>query len=391
MGTRHIAATALLAGVISLSAAGASAAATSGPTFVDPTATLEKPEAISLGELNYVGPFAHLKAGGKNKRIRIGDESDVQDNTTVDASGGRVVLGDQVILAHGATVKGGVGMSIGKEGSCPGGAERCPSFVSFNAEVDGAVIEKDAMVSALARVAPGIRIPSGRKVLPGKLIDSQDEVATKTAAVTEADRAFMDGVIHVNVELAKGYSELEHDDHGNVEGINYDPDTPFNPGRQLPTFAGLPTRDPAYEDARVIGDVRMAQTKRAFSARSGVRNALRADEGTPFELGAIRDMKDGVTFHALEHTHIATGDRNTFGVHSIVHGGPADYGTHTDTTISGDNVEVKDRAVLFNSRVGDGTVIGARSLVQASDLPAGAVVPDETIIIDGVKFGDVEW
>ena len=391
MGTRHIAATAVLAGVMSLSAAGAGMAATGGPTFVDPTATLEKPEAISLGELDYVGPFAHLKAGGKDKRIRIGDESNIQDNVIVDASGGPVVLGDQAILAHGATAKGGAGMSIGKKGSCPGGAERCPSFVSFNAEVDGAVIEKDAMVSALARVAPGIRIPSGRKVLPGKLIDSQDEVATKTAVVTEADRAFMDGVVHVNVELAKGYTDLEHEDHGHVEGINYDPDTEFNPGRQLPTFAGLPTHDPAYEDARVIGDVRLAQTKSGFSARSGVGNSLRADEGTPFTLGTIRDMKDGVTFHALEHTHIATGNRNTFGVHSIVHGGPADYGSHTDTTISGDDVEVKDRAVLFNSRVGDGTVIGARSLVQASDLPAGTVVPDRTIIIDGVEFGGVEW
>ena len=74
------------------------------------------------------------------------------------------------------------------------------------------MIEKDAMVLHLARVAPHIRIPSGRKVLPGKLIDTQAEVATKTAPLAEADRAFMDGVIHVNVELAKGYTELEHAD-----------------------------------------------------------------------------------------------------------------------------------------------------------------------------------
>jgi hypothetical protein len=67
----------------------------------------------------------------------------------------------------------------------------------------------------------------------------------KTAPVTAADRAFMEGVVHVNTSFARAYTELAAEDPSNVRGINYDPGhTDFNPNRDLPTLAGVPTRDP---------------------------------------------------------------------------------------------------------------------------------------------------
>src|SRR4051812_8975684 len=155
------------------------------PTFVDPTATIINLDNVHFGHLVYVAPFALLKAGAGNRVIQIGDETNIQDSVTVDAKRGAVSLGEQVILAHGATVKGPA--SLGESGTCPEGASHCPSFVGFNAEVDGAIIEKNAMVLHLARVAPGVIIPSGRKVLPGKNVKSQAEVAAKTGEVVDGD------------------------------------------------------------------------------------------------------------------------------------------------------------------------------------------------------------
>jgi hypothetical protein len=111
---------------------------------------------------------------------------------------------------------------IGETGVCPTGQEVCPSFVGFNSEVDGAIIEKDAMVLHLARVARCVTIPSGRKVLSGKHVASQAEVDSKTAPVTEGDRAFIVGVIEVNVAFVEQYTALAADAM-KLNGINYDP------------------------------------------------------------------------------------------------------------------------------------------------------------------------
>jgi carbonic anhydrase/acetyltransferase-like protein (isoleucine patch superfamily) len=230
-----------------------------------------------------------------------------------------------------------------------------------------------------------VTIPSGRKVLSGKNVVSQAQVTTKTAPVTEADRLFMHGVIEVNVSFAKGYSALAAENPSNVRGINYDPGgTPFNPIRNLPTLAGVPTRDPAAFN-RIIGDVRLADN--ATMARRIVYSSLRADEGEPFEVGTVDSMGTNVTFHALEHSHLHLGDHGRYGTGAIVHGGPA----FAATTESGNGLTLGRSAVLFQSHVGDRVTIGNRSLVQASDLPAGTVVPDNTVIVDGAFAGTVEW
>ena len=355
------------------------------PTFVDPTATIINLGNVHFGDLVYVAPFALLRAGSGNRVIQVGDESNIQDSVTVDARRGAVSLGHQVIIAHGATVKGPA--SLGESGTCFGGASHCPSFVGFNAEVDGAIIEKDAMVLHLARVAPGVVIPSGRKVKPGKNVKSQAEVAAKTDMVVAGDRAFMTSVIEVNVAFAEQYTVLAEEDEENVFGINYDPgNTIFNPNRDLPTLAGVPTRDPGFRN-RIIGDIQLSDDEKTLNKVMKSQISLRADEGEPFIVGHITSMKDRVTFHALEHRHMELGANGIYGTGSIVHGGPANF----DPTTTGTNFNLRSRAVFFRSSAGNDVTVGCKSFIEATHLPSGTNIPGRRVIIGGVDMGTVEW
>jgi carbonic anhydrase/acetyltransferase-like protein (isoleucine patch superfamily) len=358
------------------------AAPKSDPTFVDPTATIST--NVRIDHLVYIAPFAEIKAGsGPAKSVSIGNESNVQDNCTVAADAGAVTLGEQVIIAHGATVRGPA--SIGNTGHCPGPGP-CPSFVGFNAEVDGAIIEKDAMVSSLARVGPGVTIPSGYRVLPGKNVTSNAEVAAKTARVTSDDREFMHGVVEVNVAFARQYTALAAQAPGNVQGINLNPATSFNPQSELPMLRGRRVKDPAFKD-RIIGDLHMVDGVDQLRKVMAARTSLRADEGESFDVGEIVEMKDHVTFHALEHTHIRLGRNGRYGRASIVHGGPTPF---DDYTITGDNIELGDLSVFFRARIGDNSRIGYKCLVQECDLPANTVIPDRTVRIK-TETSRVEW
>jgi carbonic anhydrase/acetyltransferase-like protein (isoleucine patch superfamily) len=356
-------------------------------SFTDPTAMVTEAGNLVVEDLVFIGPFANIVS---LQPVRIGAESDIQDNVAVLATTGPINLGEQVILAHGAAVL--ANSSIGEEGVCASGAARCPTFVGFNAVVDGAVIEKDAMVGHLAKVAAGVRIPSGRKVLPGKFVQNQRQVADKTATVTAADRVFMDGVIEVNVSFALNYPILASENPANVRGINYDPgSTGFNPTRELPTLAGVPTRAPEFRN-RIIGDVRMADSLERLPEVMGANISLRADEGEAFELGPIFSMESMTTFHALEHNHIAMGAAGRYGFHSLVHGGPTEFDpAHPNATQTGANFTLGAESVFFRSRAGDNVTVGFKSLVQQCNLAAGTVVPKKTIRICGTPDSRVEW
>jgi carbonic anhydrase/acetyltransferase-like protein (isoleucine patch superfamily) len=382
----------VLAGFVMASPAGVQAVAAAEPSFIDSTAYLINPQEVHFGELVYVAPFALLNAGTDAAHaIHIGSETNVQDSVTVDAGSGEVRLGEQVILAHGAAVKGHA--EIGETGVCPGGAAHCPSFVGFNSLVDHGIVEKDAMVLHLARVGSGVTIPSGCKVLPGKNITSQAQVGVPpacnppfTGPVVEADQAFMASVIEVNVCFAEKYTELAAVDPDNVRGINVNPDCPFNPGNQLPAIRNVPTREPEFRN-RIVGDVRTQDSLPRLNKVMGNKISLRADEGFPFEVGSIRDMGDRTTFHALEHTHLHLGNRGRYGFHSLVHGGPADF----DPTETGHHFSLGKEAVFFSSQAGVQVTVGCRSLVQQSTLADGTRVPDFTVMIGNVVIGTVEW
>jgi carbonic anhydrase/acetyltransferase-like protein (isoleucine patch superfamily) len=351
------------------------------PTFVDPTARVSGD--VVLGHLDYVAPFARLTAG-RGRAVHVGDESDFQDSVAVSAARGDVSIGDQVILAHGSAANGPA--ELGEHGTCPGGASHCPSFVGFNSLVDRGNLEKDAMVLHLARVGPGVTIPSGRAVISGANVTRDSQVAAKTVPVTAALRAFMAGVIEVNVAFAEGYTVLEEADESNVHGINYDPDTAFNPGTQLPTLGGVPTRDP-HNPNRVIGDVSIDDEDWDEVLEDPARISLRADEGFPFESGSIEEMGSNSTWHALEHSHIQLGDSGEYGSRSLVHGGATPF---ADTTITGRSFKLGDSSVFFRSRAGDRVRVGRRSIVQDADLASRTTIPSRTVV-EGTTRRRVEW
>ena len=359
---------------------------TAGPgfaSFVDPTARVESPERVMIGCRSYIAPFVSLD--GSQGPIAIGDETNLQDNVAV--SGKLVMLGDRVIVAHGATIVGPatVGASKGK-----------PAFIGFNAYIDGAMIEPDAFIGHLARIGPGIVIHGGTKVLPGKFIKTQEEADKpelgKVTTVTEGDRAFMEGVLHVNTAFAAGYTELYHTSPTQVKGVGRDPGhSDFNHDADLPTFGGKPESHPDIDRVRIIGAVTLDDPYEALQAKVGRNVAIRADEGEHFHLGAVTRLQDRVTFHALEHTNLEVGEHIDFGYHVVLHGGPDDAAEPHEITKVGDDVTVKDWAVLFRSKVGNGVTIGTRAYVDGCHLAPGTVVPDRAIMIKDKIVGYVEW
>lgn len=358
-----------------------------GEHFTDPSAHVRG--KVTLGDEVFVGPFATLISDAGHE-IKIGAESNVQDNVMLEATKGNITLGELTILAHGATVKGEA--ELGEHGQCPNASDsHCPCFVGFNSEVDGATIEKDAMVGHLARVAPGITLHSGLKVLPGKNVTTQAEADDtslgKVAALVAADRDFMHGVIEVNVAFAGQYAHLQS---AEITGINVDPDTAFNVGKQLPTLLGTPTQDASFRN-RIIGGVLLSNSLAQLDDLMGSHDSLRADEGSPFILGPIAFMGSSITFHALEHTAIQIGGNGRFESNSLIHGGPNSFNSNTTTVGFGFRLGAK--SVFFSSRIGALGRVGFKSVVLSTDFGAslGRRVGDCQVISNGVTVGNVEW
>lgn len=344
-------------------------------SFVDPTASVAP--GSELGRIVYVAPFARL-----NGRVRIGSESNVQDNVLVE---GDVTIGDRAILAHGCSV---VGTSrIGASGGLA-------CFVGFNARVDGATVEPDAMVGIRSRLGPGLTLRSGRKILAGKNVTTQAEADNpalgKVAEVTAADRVFMAGVLTVNRDLAIGYLQLEAFRPAYVRGVGPDPSSPLNPEQIFPKLGGVDATDSTFRN-RIIGDLTMADPLGVLATKMGFRDCIRADEGGPFHFGTLAAMGDEVTVHALEESQISVGNEFRVGRHAVIHGGEDHHLTPAEITTIGDNVTVGDDAVVFRSVLGNGCTIGAGALVDGCQLAPGTVVPPKTVLIQNVSQGTVEW
>ncbi|APW61658.1 hypothetical protein [Paludisphaera borealis] len=356
-------------------------------TFIDPTAVIHNARATTIGGQVYIGPFATVSAR-RGAPISIGNSSNVQDNVEIRSTGrhGGVVIGDNVILAHNASVIGPA--TIG----APGGAA---AFVGFNAVVDGATVQPGAMVSGLAKVAPGIVIPTGMKVKPGMYITTQAEAEQeslgKVEKVTSNDIQFMNDVIHVNETLAAGYSTQAIESPSSVRGIGANPPAPpFNPISYTPTLAGTPTTAPRFRN-RIIGDVRMTNSLAQLHKVMGRGDSIRADEASPFLIGSLDHVSNRVTVHGLEHSSLVLGRGDAFGFHSVIHGGSDSGQSPEETTVVGDRVVIKAWAVVFKSTIGDGSTIGNHAYIEGSTLAPGTVVPPRSIIVNNQYLGRVQW
>ncbi|BAY37747.1 carbon dioxide concentrating mechanism protein CcmM [Nostoc sp. NIES-2111] len=379
-----------------------STAPSTSASFLDPTAVIKNPANITLGEKVYVAPFAELDA--TNGSISIAADSNVQDQVKIIASAPGVQIGERVIMAHMAVVKGGA--RVGTQGSTGPFTDPVTNaqfsnttpetFLAFNCEIDGATVERNTVVNFLARVGPGVTLPAGKVVLPGKNVTTNLEANSgllgKVANLTQADVALMEGIIEVNEAFAKGYTDLARADSTNVTGINYAPATIFNSGG-LPQIGGIATRDPNYRN-RIIGNLTFQDSLATLNHKLANRISLRADEGEPFNVGSIAGMANDVVFHALETTSLTLGNGVGYGPRALVHGGRqvVNGAANGPETSIGDAVGLGPNSVIFRASIGNRSAIGQRSAVFNSTLPPRTHVRSKVIYADnGSLIAPVEW
>jgi carbon dioxide concentrating mechanism protein CcmM len=149
-----------------------------------------------------------------------------------------------------------------------------------------------------------------------------------------------------------------------------------------------------YSDINVIGDVRIAEN---VMIAPGI--SIRADEGTPFSIGARTNIQDGVVIHGLEQGRVIGDDGKDYSVwiggstsitHMALIHGPA---------YVGDNCFIGFRSTVFNARVNEGCIVMMHALIQDVEIPAGKYVPSGAIItsqqqadrLPDVQAADVEF
>lgn len=129
-----------------------------------------------------------------------------------------------------------------------------------------------------------------------------------------------------------------------------------------------------HRQASVIGRVVLGDHVHIAAGSS-----VRADEGTPFFIGANSNIQDGVVIHALKNKHVRVGaeewavyvGRNVSMAHDALVHGPC---------YIGDETFVGFKAVVHDAIVGSRCFIGIGAVVVGVELPDGTHVPHGTIV-----------
>lgn len=388
-------------------------ASTKTATFIDPSARIVHGAHIVVSQKTFIGAFVGLNA--TTGFIKIGINSDIRDNATIISNPSRirsnptsVFIGSSVVVGYGATILGP--STIGGYGAAAKGTEIGP-----NALIDGATIEPGAIVGALARVGPGVTVPSGFRVLPGANVttnaEASDPALGKVVKVTPAELTIIKNELSNSAELAAGYTTLYQGNsatganpgadsktvfNGNlttVEGASAEPGSPtvsFEPTKNLvPQFPGpkgnlLPSALFNFK-GRIVGWVVINQQPVEAQALMGLRNSIRGDEGQPIKIGSIGHTGAGVTIAAAVDFKVTIGENFQAGDGAVILGG------HTRSATLGNNVSVGSGAVVVGSTIGNGATIGSRAYVFDSTIPAGGSVPAGAIMIDNKIVGTIQW
>ena len=150
------------------------------------------------------------------------------------------------------------------------------------------------------------------------------------------------------------------------------PPTPWSKGHAEPAIDSS-----AYIHAfsKIVGDVRILENVMVAPGTS-----IRADEGTPFRIGANTNIQDGVVIHGLaegrvlgddgEHYSVWIGSNTSITHKALIHG-PA---------YVGDDCFIGFRSTVFNARVNSGCIVMMHVLIQDVEIPAGKYVPSGSII-----------
>jgi carbon dioxide concentrating mechanism protein CcmM len=130
-----------------------------------------------------------------------------------------------------------------------------------------------------------------------------------------------------------------------------------------------------HASSSIIGDVQIGPK---VMIAPGI--SIRADEGSPFAIGASTNIQDGVVIHGLEQGRVVGDDNEAYSVwigantsitHMALIHGPA---------YVGDDCFIGFRSTVFNSKVGDGCIVMMHVLIQDVQIPPGKYVPSGAII-----------
>ncbi len=373
----------------------------SSASFIDPSVRIVQGQRIVVGLQSYIAPYGTLDA--RAGFIVVGHISTIQDNAVIIANPNRVPgnpgvsIGNAVVISYGATVRGP--STVGGTGN-----EAIPTYVGPNALIDGATISPGAYVSALARVGPGVTVPSGMKVLPGANVTTDAEASDpglgKVVPITAADQKKIQQALSDSIALASGYTSLYQGnkatgvspgttdpniysgDLSTVLGAGPEPGSSFvkfEPSQRSPKFPsprrGLVEAKLSLFRARIIGGVEFLNQRAQQVAHSvGRSDSIRGDVGQPIVIGSIARLGNAVTMHAPQKGKLTIGQNFRAGDRAVILGG-------TSASI-GDNVVIGSGAVVSNSSIGSGASIGDGAYVSNTTIPAGAVVPPGAILIN---------
>ncbi len=382
-------------------------------TFIDPTVKIIHGQSVVVGLQGFIGPFATLN--GHSGAIKIGNLTSILDNSTLvpDPSGKSphavIKIGDQVVVGFGATIEGS---------STIGGyfAAGQPTSIGPGALIDGATVQPGAMVSARARVGPGVTIPTGFNVLPGKNVTTQAEADHPSlglvAPMTANDRSTITNTLAQNEALTVGYTQL-------YQG---DPATGINPGGN-PTIGGIyngrtsnilganrepgPNKDP-YETSksgpefltphqgligtilstfpgRLTGKVEIGMRAWQAAFHLGRANAIRADQGQPISIASIAHTGLHVTINSPLGGTLTIGKGFRAADNAVILSGP------NVNAVLGNDVAIGAGAVLDRASLGSGSTVGAGAYLFNSTFPANTVIPENAIYLNGKYVGQVDW
>lgn len=109
--------------------------------------------------------------------------------------------------------------------------------------------------------------------------------------------------------------------------------------------------------------------------------SIRADQGTPFYIGAGSQIQDGAVIHGLARGRVLGDDGQDYSVwigenvvitHMVLVHGPAYVGR---------DCFIGFRSTLFNARLGQGCVVMMHALIQDVEIPPGRYVPSGATIV----------
>jgi carbonic anhydrase/acetyltransferase-like protein (isoleucine patch superfamily) len=387
-------------------------------TFIDPTVHIANGKHTFIGYQTYVGPYANLDS--TSGFIKIGNASFIGDNATIVSDPGSqatnpttsILIGENVLISYNATVYGpSVIGGYGVNGKA--------TQIGPGALIDGATIGPGAIIGALARVGPGVIVPGGIEVKAGANVttsaEATDPALGKVEPLQSADQINLGKMLANSKSLAAGYATLYQGQSATGVTLGVATATagagPFNgnlstiegaglePGSASLSIEPATATSPAFPDhngklvqatligfpARVTGGARFLSRARHIAHHLGRGNAITADQGQPITVGSIARTGNGVTITS------PLGGGLTIGQAFQAQHGVVLLGGDSTTYLIGDQVNIGTNAVVAQSSLGSGTVIGSHAYVFGSTLPANSVVPANAIIINNKPAGSVQW